>query len=161
MLLRLPRVLLPRAPFPPHAQLLLAGRARALVHHGGRDVRRAALQRGVLLLGDEAQVAVGVGEGGDARGEGKQQQEEAEQRERASKKAAADRLLGRWGDKHRGDVYEMMRTIHLFTDIFAEDPMANVALTRGDTTALKKAWHKLAAKLHPDRQRAAPTAPRT
>ena len=88
----------------------------------------------------------------------RKQKEEAEQRERASKKAAADRLLGRWGDKHRGDVYEMMRTIHLFTDIFAEDPMANVALTRGDTTALKKAWHKLAAKLHPDRQRAAPTA---
>ena len=34
----------------------------------------------------------------------------------------------------------------------------HVPVPRGDATALKKAWHKLAARLHPDRQRQNPTA---
>jgi hypothetical protein len=84
--------------------------------------------------------------------------EEALQKERASKKAGADRLLRQWTERTNGDVYAMMSSVKQFADLFSTDPLAGATLTRGDAPALKKAWHKLAAKLHPDRQRANSTA---
>ena len=85
----------------------------------------------------------------------RQRREAREQKAREGKKAQAERLLAMWHEKHRGDVYAMMSTIKLFTDLFGTDPLAGQALARGDAHALKKVWHKLAAKLHPDRQRSA------
>ena len=88
----------------------------------------------------------------------RQRREEHEHKEREHKKLAADRLLRQWMERTSGDVYEMMKSCKLFTDLFSVDPLANIELKHGDSTALKKAWHKLAAKLHPDRQRANSTA---
>ena len=101
----------------------------------------------------------------------RQRHQEADQKEREHKKTAATRLLKQWMERTNGDVYEMMLSCKLFTDIFPMgDPLAAAAaggggggpgpplLTRGDGTSLKKAWHKLAAKLHPDRQRNNDTA---
>ena len=86
------------------------------------------------------------------------QREEATRRERESKKAATSKLLDEWHARTRGNVYEMLRTCHHFTDLFTSDPLKSVNLVSGDQTSLKKAWHLLAAKLHPDRQRGNPTA---
>ena len=52
----------------------------------------------------------------------------------------------------------MMTSCHLFTDLFATDPLGGMTLQRDDAVGLKKAWHKLASKLHPDRQRDNPMA---
>jgi hypothetical protein len=89
----------------------------------------------------------------------RQQREAREQKARDQKRAQADRLLAAWHERHRGDVYAMMGSVKVFTDIFTGgDPLAGKALPRGDAQALKKAWHKLAARLHPDRQQDADTA---
>lgn len=86
-------------------------------------------------------------------------QQEALMAERAATRDAANRLLTTWHAQHKGDVYRMMKTCHVFGDIFGGvDPIANMSFGMNDATGLKKAWHKLAAKLHPDRQQHAPTA---
>jgi hypothetical protein len=78
--------------------------------------------------------------------------EEATFKQRESKKHQADKLLHEWLGRTRGDVYEMMGSVKLFTDLFDSDPLAGILPQRGHAAQLKKAWHKLAAKLHPDRQ---------
>ena len=45
----------------------------------------------------------------------------------------------------------MMSSAHLFTDIFDADPLAGIELSRGNATALKKCYHKLAARLRDGR----------
>ena len=78
--------------------------------------------------------------------------EEATFKQREAKKHQADKLLHEWLGRTRGDVYEMMGSVKLFTDLFDSDPLAGILPQRGHAAQLKKAWHKLAAKLHPDRQ---------
>ena len=86
--------------------------------------------------------------------------QEVEQRERERNKLAADRLLKEWGSRTRGNVYEMMRSAHCFTDVFKGDPLEGTRLVEGDASSLKKCYHRLAARLHPDRQQGNPTATR-
>lgn len=86
------------------------------------------------------------------------QAEEKLARERERGQAAAKRILKEWCARTRGDAYSMMRSAHLFTDIFESDPLAGIELVNGNASSLKKCYHKLAAKLHPDRQRGNPTA---
>ena len=89
----------------------------------------------------------------------RRRKEARETQSREVKRAQADQLLARWQERHRGDVYAMMGSAKLFTDIFGSaDPLSGLTLTKGDAASLKKAWHKLAAKLHPDRQRGNDTA---
>ena len=89
----------------------------------------------------------------------RRRREAREIKSREVKRAQADQLLARWQERHRGDVYAMMGSAKLFTDIFGSaDPLSGLTLTKGDAVSLKKAWHKLAAKLHPDRQRGNETA---
>ena len=53
----------------------------------------------------------------------------------------------------------MMRTAHTFTDLMESDPLeGGAALAVGDARSLKRSYHKLAAKLHPDRQTGSSTA---
>ena len=86
------------------------------------------------------------------------QREADDQKERALKRVQTDKLLRQWHARTGGDVYAMLASCKLFTDLFATDPLGGAAVARGDAAALKKAWHKLATRLHPDRQRGNPTA---
>jgi hypothetical protein len=88
----------------------------------------------------------------------RKQREEATRRERENKKVAADRLLAQWAERTQGNVYAMINSAKLFTDLFDSDPLQGTTLQPGNAKALKKAWHRLAARLHPDRQRDNPTA---
>ena len=50
------------------------------------------------------------------------------------------------------EAYAMMRSAHHFMDVFSGgDPLHGSELEVGDATSLKKAYHKLAMRLHPDR----------
>lgn len=86
------------------------------------------------------------------------QREADEQQERVRHRLQAERLLVQWQARTQGDVYAMLGSCALFTDLFSNDPLGGKPVPRGDAAALKKAWHKLAARLHPDRQRQNPTA---
>ena len=65
---------------------------------------------------------------------------------------ASAKLLAEWQARANGDVYRMMRTAHRFAEVLPADPLAGMSLAEGDAKSLKKAYHKLATKLHPDRQ---------
>ena len=89
----------------------------------------------------------------------KEAEDEAEEeKERESKKGAAERLLKEWQARTGGDVYAMFNSAKSFTDLFENDPLGGVPVQPGHAAGLKKAWHRLAAKLHPDRQRNNSTA---
>ena len=75
-----------------------------------------------------------------------------ERQGKAKVQVATRRLLEQFEQRTQGDIYLMLQNAHLFTDIFATtDPLGGQKLARGDATALKKTYHKIAAKIHPDR----------
>ena len=80
--------------------------------------------------------------------------EEAERSAKERSKTAARRLLAQFEQRAQGSIYLMLQNLHLFTDLFAADPLGGERAAHGDAKALKKQYHKLAAKLHPDRHTA-------
>ena len=61
-------------------------------------------------------------------------------------------MLADWEERSAHNVYAMMRSAHTFHEILPSDPLDGFELVEGDGKSLKKAYHRLAAKLHPDRQ---------
>ena len=88
----------------------------------------------------------------------REQLQAADQKQREKVRKQTERLLERWQPSHKGDIYMMLNTVHLFPDLVSkgENNGGSSNVARGDSAGLKKAWHKLAAKLHPDRQRSNP-----
>ena len=74
---------------------------------------------------------------------------------------AADKLLAGWAARNHSNVYAMMRSAHEFRQILPSDPLSGFDLVEGDGRSLKRAYHKLAAKLHPDRQQGNSTEAQT
>ena len=88
----------------------------------------------------------------------REQLQAADQKQREKVRKQTERLLERWQPSHKGDIYMMLNTVYLFPDLVSkgENNGGSSNVARGDSAGLKKAWHKLAAKLHPDRQRSNP-----
>ena len=87
------------------------------------------------------------------------QRREAETfKRRETQRTAASQLLREWERRTRGDIYAMLGSLRQFVDLFDDDPLQWVAVQRGSAAALKKVWHRLAARLHPDRQQHRPLA---
>ena len=75
-----------------------------------------------------------------------------EEADREKLRFAARRLTEQWVARNGDDVYAMMRSAHHFMDVFSGgDPLHGSELKAGDAVSLKKAYHKLATRLHPDR----------
>ena len=80
------------------------------------------------------------------------QQEYAAQQEARLQKAKqeAARRIKIWQEKHR-DIYSLLESLRGFgPPLFPRDPLGGATLER-DARSLRKAYHKCAARLHPDK----------
>lgn len=86
----------------------------------------------------------------------RQQQKEAGDKKEAKlqrAKAEASKRVGAWAETHRHDIYALLQSLRSFgPPLFAKDPLGSSGVER-EAKSLRKAYHKVAARLHPDKVR--------